>query len=133
MNQEHAAVGGFAGVIVTTEATRFKAMRDFYRDTLGLRPRTQKADFINFEWGHTRLTITTHSEVTGVSRDPLRVLVNFAVEDIGAAHSRLVTRGIDFIRPPGQEDFGGWIATFADPDGNTLQLLQESSEPVPSR
>ena len=131
MSDDRAALGGLAGVILTTEPGRFEAMRDFYRDTLGLPPRTQKPEFINFEWGDVRLTVTTHSDVSGSSRDPLRVLVNLAVDDIGAAHARLVERGIDFIRPPGQEDFGGWIATFADPDGNTLQLLQESPEPAP--
>ena len=32
--------------------------------------------------------------------------------------------GDAFTRPPGREPWGGLVATFADPDGNTLQLLQ---------
>ena len=32
--------------------------------------------------------------------------------------------GVEFIRPPEQEHWGGWVATFKDPDGNILQMLQ---------
>jgi predicted enzyme related to lactoylglutathione lyase len=31
---------------------------------------------------------------------------------------------VEFIRQPEREQWGGWIATFKDPDGNILQLLQ---------
>jgi predicted enzyme related to lactoylglutathione lyase len=51
-------------------------------------------------------------------------MVNFAVDDIHAAHARLAAAGVTFTREPGQEPWGGWVATFSDPDGNTLQLLQ---------
>jgi len=51
-------------------------------------------------------------------------MVNLAVDDIRAAHARLVGAGVTFRRPPEREAWGGWVATFADPDGNTLQLLQ---------
>ena len=27
-------------------------------------------------------------------------------------------------RAPEREEWGGWVATFADPDGNVLQLMQ---------
>ena len=32
--------------------------------------------------------------------------------------------GFVFSREPAREDWGGWVATFADPDGNVLQLMQ---------
>jgi predicted enzyme related to lactoylglutathione lyase len=31
---------------------------------------------------------------------------------------------VDFTRAPAREEWGGWVATFADPDGNVLQLMQ---------
>jgi uncharacterized glyoxalase superfamily protein PhnB len=37
---------------------------------------------------------------------------------------RLAEAGVEFLRQPEQESWGGWVATFRDPDGNTLQLLQ---------
>lgn len=122
MTDAGGAVTGVAGVIVWTD--RFGEMLRFYRDTLGLEPRGVKAAFANFAWGDFRLSVAAHDGVRGRARDPLRVMINFAVADVHAAHERLAARGVVFSRPPERERWGGWVATFADPDGNTLQLLQ---------
>ena len=122
MTDAGADITGVAGVIVWTD--RFDAMLRFYRDTLGLEPRGVKASFANFAWGGFRLSVAAHDGVRGPARDPLRVMLNLAVADIHAAHRRLASRGVAFSRPPERERWGGWVATFADPDGNTLQLLQ---------
>ncbi|MYB41985.1 MAG: VOC family protein [Chloroflexi bacterium] len=117
-------LGPVNGVLVWTEAARFRALRDFYVDTLGLAPRADRDGHVDFEWGGLRLTIAVHDDVGGPARDPLRVMINFAVEDIEAEYARLREAGVAFSRPPGRERWGGLVATFADPDGNTLQLLQ---------
>jgi predicted enzyme related to lactoylglutathione lyase len=117
-------IEGLAGVLIWTAAERFEAMARFYRDRLGLVPRTSKPDFINFDWAGVRLSIGVHDRVTGQSQDPLRIMVNFAVDDVGAVYARLTRDGVAFIRPPEAEAWGGDVATFADPDGNTLQLMQ---------
>ena len=93
-------------------------------DRLGLTPRTSKPDFINFDWGGVRLSVGVHDRVGGTSRDPLRLMVNLTVTDIRAVHDRLARAGIVFTRAPEREDWGGWVATLADPDGNVLQLMQ---------
>jgi predicted enzyme related to lactoylglutathione lyase len=115
---------GLAGVLIWTEAERFESMARFYRDVLGLTPRTSKPDFINFDWGGVRLSVSVHDRVRGASRDPLRVMVNLAVDDIHAVHARLVAAGVAFTRPPETEDWGGQVATLLDPDGNLVQLFQ---------
>jgi predicted enzyme related to lactoylglutathione lyase len=115
---------GLAGVLLWVEHERFPAMLRFYRDTLGLNPRSVRDDFINFAWGDSRLSISVHPGVRGPNTDPLRIMVNLAVADIHATHARLVAAGVAFTRSPAREDWGGWVATFADPDGNTLQLFQ---------
>ncbi|HSE96611.1 MAG TPA: VOC family protein, partial [Methylomirabilota bacterium] len=117
-------IQGLAGVLIWTEAARFRTLARFYRDTLGLVPRTVKPDFVSFDWAGVRLSISIHDAVRGPSRDPLRVMVNLAVDDIETAHRRLVAAGVVFTRPPEREAWGGRVATFADPDGNTLQLMQ---------
>lgn len=118
------ALGPVNGVLVWTSPRTYPAMRAFYLETLGLTPRGEKDGFINFEWGEFRLSVSVHHGVEGPARDPLRIMLNFSVEDIHAAHARLASRGVAFSRPPEQEPWGGWVATFTDPDGNTLQLLQ---------
>jgi len=118
------AIGGLAGVLIWTESAHFEAMARFYRDALGLSPRSSRSDFINFDWSGVRLSIGVHDRVHGASGDPLRIMINLAVADIQAAHARLAAAGVTFSRPPEREDWGGWVASFADPDGNTLQLMQ---------
>jgi predicted enzyme related to lactoylglutathione lyase len=117
-------ITGLAGVLVWTEQERFPDMARFYRDTLGLTPRSSKDDFINFDWAGVRLSVGVHDRVRGASRDPLRVMIHLTVDDIRAVHSRLARAGVVFTRAPEREEWGGWVATFADPDGNTLQLMQ---------
>jgi len=56
--------------------------------------------------------------------EPYRIMITFDVADIHKTASKLEEQGVVFIRPPEQEWWGGWIATFLDPDGNYLQLLQ---------
>ena len=117
-------IEGVAGVLIWTSAERFEAMARFYRDRLGLTPRTVKPDFINFDWGGVRLSVSVHDRVAGASADPLRIMVNLAVGDIRAVHARLEAAGVVFTRPPEAEEWGGRVATFRDPDGNLLQLLE---------
>jgi predicted enzyme related to lactoylglutathione lyase len=116
-------ITGLAGVLVWTSMERFGAMRDFYVHTLGLTPRSDRDGFVNFG-GPTRLTVAVHEGVSAPAADPLRIMVNLAVADIDATHARLSAAGVAFIRPPEPESWGGMVATFADPDGNTLQLLE---------
>jgi predicted enzyme related to lactoylglutathione lyase len=121
---EPVAIGSPVGVIVSTDAKRFDAMATFYGDILSLPVRSRHVGFVNFVWGEFRLTIHVHSDVVGCAVDPDRVMINFAVADIVATYQRLADAGVTFRRPPERESWGGWIATFSDPDGNALQLLQ---------
>ncbi|MXZ45767.1 MAG: hypothetical protein F4Z08_02035 [Chloroflexi bacterium] len=117
-------IGAVIGVILGVDPDRFDAIRDFYVETLGLPTRTDRPGHVNFQWGNTRLTISAHSEVRGLSDEPRRTMLNLAVEDIDAVAARLRAAGVTFIREPSAEPWGGSIATFEDPDGNTLQLMQ---------
>lgn len=117
-------ITGIAGVIIWTEPVRHEAMAAFYRDVVGLTPRSDRDGFINFEWGTIRLTIARHSEVSGVNPDPQRIMVNLQTDRIQEVYRRLIAAGVEFTRPPEREPWDGWIATFSDPDGNTVQLLQ---------
>jgi len=113
-----------AGVLIHTAADRFAAMRRFYVDTLELPVRSDRDGFVNFEWGAMRLTVAVHSGITGGTLDPNRIMMNLEVPDIHEEHRRLLGASVSFSRPPEQEAWGGWVATFSDPDGNTIQLLE---------
>ena len=121
-------IRGLTGVLIWTEAARFDTLRDFYRDTLGLSVYSEKPQFVNFDWAladgqRLRLTIAAHSEIEGVARDPLRIMLNLGVDGIHACTSRLIEAGVPCVRPPARESWG-WVATFTDPDGNIVQLIE---------
>ena len=116
-------VDGLVGVVLWTE--QMEAMVLFYETVLELPLRSRRDDFAAFTMQQgVRLSIGLHDRVRGRSREPYRVMVNLGVADIHRAAATLRERGIAFTREPEQEHWGGWVATFQDPDGNTLQLLQ---------
>ena len=97
----------------------------FYRDVLGLKPLIATEEFAVFPLSPgVGLRIGTHSEVRGRARDPNRVMVNFRVEDCQAEYEQLSQQGVEFTRAP-TRDAIHIVATFDDPDGNVLQLLQD--------
>ena len=110
------------GVLISTAAARHSAMRNFYVETLGLVPRSDRPGFVNFDFGHSRLTIATHDGVSGAASDPARVMLNLRTADIQAAVSRCDPSQV--IRWPEREKWGGLVATVADPDGNYVQFLE---------
>lgn len=124
-------IAGLAGVMLWTDAARFEAMRAFYVERVGLTPdRSRRPQHLAFSWGepphHVRLIVGVHEGVTGPNRDPERTMVNLLTPDLEATAAALATRGVEFTQQPQRMSWGGWIATFQDPDGNTLQLLQPS-------
>ena len=112
-----------AGVIMWTD--NLEAMAGFYRDVLRLPVHSVRPHFVAFQLGEARLSVGLHSQVIGPAKEPVRVAVNLNVPDIHAAHRDLTARGVAFLRQPEQEHWGGWVASFRDPDGNLLQLLQQ--------
>ena len=115
-------IDSVVGVTIWTD--NLERLVSFYRDILGLKMHRDHGDFVNFVFGPMRLNLGQHDRVTGGTADPFRTMVHYGVDDIHADCTRLAGLGVEFIRSPEQEDWGGWVATLLDPDGNVLQLLQ---------
>lgn len=99
-----------------------EALGAWYRDVLELPP--AEAGELSFTVGGAILILDGHSRTHGHAQEPQRVLINFMVGDLAAERDRLLARGVEFIRPPEREPWGGLITTFVDPDGNYLQLIE---------
>jgi predicted enzyme related to lactoylglutathione lyase len=96
----------------------------FYRDTLGLKVGLNAPGFVVLgDANAPAVALGTHSEVHGMAKDPARHIVGFETDDIHGDCARLKAAGVEFVEDPNKMD-GGWIATFKDPEGNYLQLLQ---------
>ena len=65
-----------------------------------------------------------HSDIRGAAKEPARILFDMFVDDIAAEECRIAAHGVRFIRSQGKEYWGGVISTFADPDGNLVQLME---------
>ena len=56
--------------------------------------------------------------------EPHRVMVNLAVEGIGELVRRAEAAGVEVLRHPERESWGGVVASLVDPDGTTVQLFE---------
>ncbi len=102
-----------------------KNLLPFYRDVLGMTVSVDTPEFVvlGTNPGGPSVTLGTHSDVKGKNADPARHMVGLAVDDVRAEYARLKSKGVEFIDEP--TDFGQvTVATFKDPEGNYLQLLQ---------
>jgi catechol 2,3-dioxygenase-like lactoylglutathione lyase family enzyme len=112
----------------TTDLARGRA---FYEETLGLRLVEQDDFACVFDANGTILRVTRTAQVA----QPGYTVLGWLVDDVQAAVSELVGRGVAFERFDGlgQDDDGIWtapggsrVAWFKDPDGNTLSLTQHA-------
>jgi len=96
----------------------------FYRDTLGLSVGMEAPGFVILgDPSGPVAALGTHSEVHGKAKDPARHIVGFDTDDIRGDCARLKAAGVEFVEEPNQQG-DLWIATFKDPEGNLIQLLQ---------
>ena len=72
-----------------------------------------------------RLKLARDAE--GIRSQPLLVPQAVAVSqrevDVAATHADLAAKGVAFTSPPEKQFWGGSLAHFTDPAGNTLTLL----------
>lgn len=101
------------------------ALRDWYRDVLQL---PELEGMPAFDAGGTMVSIDSHSEVHGKAAEPACMLLNLIVPDLATEHERLLAAGVECLREPAREEWGGLITTFLDPDGNYVQLVQMPAE-----
>ena len=93
------------------------------KEVLGLTPKSLRKNFVNFEWYNLKLSISVHEKVIDAAKDPFRIMINLESDDIFSIYNDLLTKGVQFIREPEDESWG-FVASFYDPDGNILQLIQ---------
>ena len=96
----------------------------FYEKVLGKPPDMVSAEYGFYGWqaGSCYLGVLVHSEMSGMNKDPGRVMLNFETTQVKEEFERLKALGATVIREPyGMDD--EWVATLADPDGNYFQLV----------
>jgi predicted enzyme related to lactoylglutathione lyase len=100
------------------------AMKAWYRQAFDV----TENDMGAFEFGPVQFFIEEHSEVSGPTKEPARVIINLNVDDCRAIEAHLEQLGATWVRKVEQMPFG-LIGTVADPDGNYVQVIQWGATP----
>ncbi|OGM13002.1 hypothetical protein A3A76_01305 [Candidatus Woesebacteria bacterium RIFCSPLOWO2_01_FULL_39_23] len=108
-----------------------KQLAHFYQDKVGLKITAEAVfgendeEYYELEAGDgTPIYIIDHSEIKGKNKDPKRFLFNLEVDDIKKAFKKLKKAGVKKIADVYHMQEYGYIATFADVDGNYFQIVQ---------
>ena len=97
----------------------------FYRDVVGLElVRRDGDEWAEFDAGSVRLAL--HGTDDPVPPSGTAV---FRVDDLDDARLRLTARGARFDAHVGEVEGLARFATFRDPDGNPIQLIEYASRP----
>jgi len=110
-----------------------KKLAAFYRDVVGFKQRMvfemgkKSEEGYDFDLGGTSLYVLYHSKVKGKCKEPARVMFNLEVDDLEKEVARLKKAGAKLIADIYHVEDYGYIATFADVDGNYFQLVKTKS------
>ena len=101
----------------------------FYKDVIGfpLKYVNEDIGWAEFDLGGISLAIERQDPGDKESKGLVGrfVGVSIQVENIEAIYSELISKDVEFVGKPEKQDWGGILAHFKDPDGNTITLLGE--------
>ncbi len=114
----------FNSILLSSE--NHKRLVDFYSEVFEKKPEMEDETYSGFLVGSCFINIGAHDKVKGKSQNPERILFNFETDDVKGEFERIKEiDGVEVVAEPYQPspEWDGWIATFADPDGNYFQLM----------
>lgn len=115
---------------ITLFSENAKKLANFYKDKVGLEVILEaemgenNEELYGFKMGSSGFYIVDHSEVSGLAKEPKRVIINFEVDDIKADAKKLEEAGVKKTQDVYHVEDYGYIATFEDIDGNFFQIVQ---------
>jgi predicted enzyme related to lactoylglutathione lyase len=113
---------------VSIPVSNFEKSIAFYRDQLGLKVQLDGRMFNWMELGPDEplCKIALYEWKEGIpGKYPVHTGITLDTSDIQELYKRLKASGTKFPNPPKQQEWGGWSADFLDPDGNTLNVVQD--------
>lgn len=100
-------------------STRADDLRDWYLKVLA----PDHPGDSPIKLGDLILVIEGRDDVSDTNPEPGRSILNFHVDDFARYEAQLNAAGVEWIAEATDRP-GGRFATFADPDGNYLQIIQ---------
>ena len=99
-----------------------KKLIDFYEKILEKKPEMVEGEWAGWQLGDVFFSVGKHSEVSGKSKQPGRMIFNLETSNVKGEFARVSSLGATVIKELYNMG-GGEMATFADPDGNYFQLM----------
>lgn len=120
-------IRGIEAILLFSESA--KKLANFYKEKLGLKQTFEGEmgegeEVYNLDLGGDNLYILDHSKVKGKNKQPERAMFNIEVKDIEKEAKRLKKNGVKLVQDVYHVQDYGYIATFADIDGNYFQLVK---------
>ena len=108
---------------VTFYVSDLKKAAKFYEETVGLEKKYEFSSYVGFECGGVEIGLSPSLKGKQTADLPAPS-VDFLVDDVDGEYNRLKRKGVRFIKEVYDETWGGKQATFTDPDGNILEIVQ---------
>lgn len=108
---------------ITFYVSNLQKAAKFYEETLGLEKKYEYSSYIGFECGGVEIGLVPKLK-EGQKISSVSPSVDFLVDDVEKVYKELKKKGVKFIKELHEEPWGGRQATFADPDGNILEIAQ---------
>ncbi len=104
-------------------------LANFYKKKVGLKQSWdavmgKNVNVYGFTIGKMDLVIMDHSKVKGKSKNPARLIFNLEVDNIEKEFAKLKKAGVKVIAKTYHIQDYGYMATFADLDGNHFQIVK---------
>lgn len=101
----------------------------FYQDVLGLQLDVDGSQdgFLVFLSGAVTIVVensASSDDTTGELLVGRFTGLSFRVANISESYKRLIESDVQFLDPPEEQPWGGWIASFKDIDNNILTIVQ---------
>lgn len=107
---------------ITLCVSDLRKAADFYEKTLGLNKKYEYSSYVGFQCGGVEIGLKPgRIQKRCIDNAPS---IEFFVEDVDATYEALKSKGVKFVKAPHDEPWGGREASFLDPDGNSLEIMQ---------
>lgn len=109
---------------ITLNVMDYQRSMTFFRDVIGfpLLITDDAFQFARFQAGGITFAIVGGAGAVREARGDVHAGIAVCVHDVDAAHRELAAKGVRFTMPPSKQPWGGYMALFADPDGNIFYL-----------
>ncbi len=120
----------FSSIMIGTHQP--KVLGEFYEKVFDKKPDMEDGGWYGWQIGNTFFNVGEHSETTGTSKEPQRIIINFETKEVKDEFERIKKTGAKVVKEPygltaegepSTDEGAMFIATFADPDGNYFQLM----------